>query len=85
MHSELACHDRERRALRVACGGQGDRFVGHLAGHAPSGNTGSVEVVDDRGPVDFVATGEPVDRGTLSVELAQLFDLGLGQPALHRV
>jgi hypothetical protein len=48
-------------------------------------NLGLVEVVDDGGPVDLVPTGEPVDGCTHSVQVDQLFDLGFGQPSLHRV
>ena len=85
VHPELACHDRERRAFRVACRGPRHGLVGHLADHAPSGDAGSVEVVDDGGPVDLVPTGEPVYRDTVSVLVDQLLDLGSRQPPLHRV
>ena len=85
MHAELSRHERERRALFVPCGRHGNRFVGHLADDAPSRDAGSVEVVDDGGPVNFVETGESVDRRTSSVVVDQLCDLGSGQPSLHRV
>jgi len=62
VHSELARRGRERRALLVAFGGEGDRGVGHLADDAPSRDAGLVEVVDDGRPVDVVPTGERVDR-----------------------
>ena len=56
--------------MLVTRGSAGDRFVVHRADHAPSGNAGLVEVVDDGGPVDLVPTGERVDRGALAVEAA---------------
>ena len=85
MYSERVGHDRERCSLPVLCGRHGNRLVGHLADHAPPRDAGLVEVVDDRGPVDAVPTGESIDRGTLAVPVDQLFDLALGEPALHRV
>ena len=85
MHPELAGHDRERRSLLVPCGREGNRFVGHLADDAPSGDAGTVEVVDDGGLVNFVETGESVDRRASSVVVDQLCDLCSGRPSLHRV
>jgi len=71
VHAELACHDRERRALFIPCGGEGNRNVGHRADDASSGDAHLVEVVDDGGPVDAVSTRESVDRGTLAVVVDQ--------------
>lgn len=85
VHPELARHERERRALVVPCRGPGDGLIGHLADHAPSSNAGPVEVVEDGGPVDVVPTGECADRGTLSVQRDELFDLRCPEPALDRV
>jgi len=85
VHPELAGHGRERRSVLVPGRGRGNRLVGHLADHPPSNDAGLVEVVDDGGPVDFVATGESVDRTTFVVEVDQLFDLCSAQPSLHRV
>jgi hypothetical protein len=85
VHAELARNQSERRALLVACRGQGYRLIGHLSGDAPSGNAGPVEVVADGGPVDCVLTSGCVDRGTLSVQVDQLFDLRYRQPSLNRV
>ena len=85
MYSELVRHDSQRRTLLVACRGVGDRLVGHLVDHAPSGDAGLVEVVDDGGPVDLVPTGESIDRSALAIQLGQPVDLAFGQPSLHRV
>lgn len=85
VHPELAGHERERCALVVPCRGPRHGLVCHLADHAPPSNAGAVKVVDDGGPVDVVLKGEPVDRGTLSVSLDQLFDLPCREPTLHRV
>ena len=51
----------------------------------PSRDVGLVEVVDDGGPVNFVETGESVDRHTSSVVGDQLCDPRSGQPSLHKV
>lgn len=85
VHAELARNQSERRALLVPCRGQGYRLISHFADHAPSVNAGPVKVVDDGGPVDFVPTSECVDRGTLWVQVDQLFDLCCRQPSLNRV
>ena len=85
MHSELAGHDRERCALLVAGRGEGDRFVGHLANDAPSGDAGLVEVVDDRCSMYSVQAGERVDRRAVSIEADQSIDLGRRQSSLDRV
>ncbi len=85
MHSELAGHDRERRALLVPCCGEGNRLIGHLEDHPPSSDTGLVEVVDHRRWVHSVSAGEHVDRATLSVPVDQLVDLRSGEPGLDRV
>ena len=85
MYAELAGHDRERRALLIPCGRHGNRFVVHLADHAPSGDAGLVEVADDGGPVNFVEMGESVDRRTSSVVVDQLVIFGSGESTLHRV
>ena len=75
MHAELAGHDREGRALLVPRRRQDYRLVGHLADHAPSRDAGSVEVVDDGGPVDLVPTGERVDRRAVPIEADECIDL----------
>ena len=85
MYTELSCHDSERHAFLVPRCGQGHGLVGHFADHAPSSDAGSVEMLDDSGPVDAVPTGEIVDRCTLAVPVDQLVDRGSRQPALHRV
>ena len=59
--------------------------MSHLADHSASRDAGLVEVVDDGDPADLVPTGEPVDRVTRSLQVDGMFDLGLGQPSLHRV
>ncbi len=85
MHAELARDHRERGALLVPRGSAGDRLVVHLADHAPSGNAGLVELVDDGGPVHLVPTSERVNRCALAVPVDQLFDFNSGEPSLHRV
>ena len=85
MHAELAGHDCERRAPLMPCSRQGNRFVGQFSDHAPSPDTGMVEVVDDRRSVQLISAGERVDRRTLSAMVDQLFDFNSGEPSLHRV
>ncbi len=85
MYSELPRHDSERHAFLVPRCGQGHGLVGHFADHAPSSDAGSVEMLDDSGPVDAVPTGESVDRGTVSVEADQCIDLARWQSSLDRV
>ena len=85
VYSELVGHDRDRRALLVSCRCEGDRFVGHLAGHAPSCDAGAVEVVDDGGAVYLMAARECVDRRAVLIEADQCIDLVRRQSSLHRV
>ena len=85
MYAELARHDRERRALLVPRGRQGNGLVGHLADHPPSSDTGLVEVMDHRRPMNSVPTGGCFDRRAVSIELDECIDLARRQPSLHRV
>ena len=55
MDTELRCDSGERDPLGVAFGGEGDQGVGHFPGDAAAGHALSIEVSDDRGPVDAVA------------------------------
>lgn len=85
MHRELARHDRERRALLIAFGGQGDAVVAHLSDVTSTSDPCLVEVVDHRRSMDLISTGERVNRRTASIEDDQCIDLGRGQSSLHRV
>lgn len=66
VHIELLRHDGERSALPVSCRRHGDRVVGHHAGHAPPFDARSIEVGDDRGPVDLEL------RASASIDLPSL-------------
>jgi hypothetical protein len=85
VHTERARHNRERRARLVLSRGHGNGLVGHLADDAPASDDGPLEMGHDGGPVDFVPTGERLDRGAGSVLLDHLLDLRVGKSAEHRV
>ena len=85
MDAELVGHDHERSALRVACRGQGNRLVGQLPDHPPTGDTGPVEVVDHRRSVQLISAGESVNRRAFLVEADQCIDVGRRQSSLDRV
>ena len=84
VHPELAGHECERRALFVPCRGERNRVGGHLADHAPSSKAGPIEVGDDGGPVDLVATGERIDGRTLALPV-NLWRLFSGTPLTQRL
>jgi hypothetical protein len=83
--TELRCDSGEREPFGVAFGGEGDQGVGHFPGDAASGHALSIEVSDDRGPVDAVAPGERIHRRPLLVEVCKFIDDTSRQPPLHRV
>ena len=75
MYSEFSRHERERRALLVPCGCQGNRLVGHLADYPPTSDTGLVELVDHCCSVHLVSAGGRVDRRAVLIEADECIDV----------
>ena len=85
MHSELAGHERERCALVVPSRSPGNRTISHLADGTPPYDARSIQVGDDRGPIQLVLTSTGINRLTVAVETAQIADLGSRLLPLDRV
>lgn len=85
MDTEILGHHLEGQALAVPARRLYDRPIGHLPDHASPGDVPTIEVGDHRGAVDLEHPGKLVDGGTGDVPRHELIDVGLGQPALHRV
>ena len=80
-----AATSASEKSSGVAFGGSGDQRIGHFPGDAASGSTPPIELSDDRGPVDAVATSELTDRRPLLVEVHKFINDTRRQPPLHRV
>ena len=83
--TELESNIGKRKPLGVALGGLSDQGIGHFPGNPAAGHASSIELGDDRGPVDAVPPSKRIDRRPLLVQVRKLIDVTSRQPPLHRV